>query len=187
MRILVFGAGVIGSLYASRFLSAGFDVTLFARGKRLETLKSKGLLYEEKGLIKKASIKLIDKLASDDIYDYIFVTVRYEQVEPVLISLRGNPSKNIITLSNAVDYNPWIEIAGNKLIPGFPGAGGDIKEDILYAKFVSKNMQRTIFGEINGGTTERILEISKLFKRQKYHLKFQGIFRRFTLPMRQSL
>ena len=45
MRLLIFGPGVIGSLYASLFAEAGFDTTVYARGARLETLKKKGLLY----------------------------------------------------------------------------------------------------------------------------------------------
>lgn len=34
MRILVLGAGVIGSVYASKLLAAGHDVVLLARGRR---------------------------------------------------------------------------------------------------------------------------------------------------------
>ena len=167
MRILVFGAGVIGSLYAIRLSSICTNVALLARGKRKEILKEKGLLYYEKNILKKAEIKIVDKLENNDIYDYVFVAVRYEQVESALMELKENNSKNIITLSNAVEYDNWVKIVGNKLIPGFPGAGGDVKEDILYAKFGSKNLQGTIFGEINGEVTERIMEISKLFESAK--------------------
>ena len=38
MRILIYGAGVIGSFYASRFAKAGLDVTVLARGQRLKEL-----------------------------------------------------------------------------------------------------------------------------------------------------
>jgi hypothetical protein len=38
-KILVFGAGPIGSFFAARLQEAGKDVTLLARGKRLEDLK----------------------------------------------------------------------------------------------------------------------------------------------------
>jgi len=164
MRILVFGAGVIGSLYSARLSSIGIDVALLARGRRLEIIKNKGLLYYEKNMVKKASIKIIDKLKNNDIYDYIFLAVRYEQIESALMDMKDNSSKNIITLSNAIGYDRWIKIVGDKLIPGFPGAGGDIKEDILYGKFGSNKIQGTIFGEINGETTERIKEISKIFE-----------------------
>ena len=42
MRILIYGAGVIGSLYAALFAQAGFDTSIYARGKRLETLQPGG-------------------------------------------------------------------------------------------------------------------------------------------------
>ncbi|MDR0348912.1 MAG: hypothetical protein LBH90_05395 [Tannerella sp.] len=165
MRILVIGAGVIGSLYAARLSSAGADVSLFARGKRLEVLNEKGLSYHDGNRVKSAPVNIIGKLDDTDIYDYVFVAVRYEQVASALTLLRENHGKNIILLSNAVKYDDWVKIAGNRIIPGFPGAGGDIRGDILYAKFGSKNLQRTVFGEISGDVTERIQAVSKLFDR----------------------
>jgi 2-dehydropantoate 2-reductase len=181
MRVLIFGAGVIGSLYAARLSSAGIDVVLFARGQRLETLKKKGLLYQEGNILEKASIKIIDKLEDGDIYDYIFVAVRYEQVEGALMDIKNNHSKNILTLSNAVEYDNWVKIVGDKLIPGFPGAGGDIKEDILHAKFGPKSIQGTIFGEINGETTERIRGISKIFETAKIPFEISNDIRAFHI------
>ena len=44
MRILIYGAGVIGSLYAALFAEAGYDTSIYARGKRLEALRNNGLL-----------------------------------------------------------------------------------------------------------------------------------------------
>lgn len=35
MRVLIYGAGVIGSLYAVLLAEAGINVTVYARGKRL--------------------------------------------------------------------------------------------------------------------------------------------------------
>ena len=43
MRLLIYGAGVIGCLYATLFCEAGYDTTIYARGKRLESLKKYGL------------------------------------------------------------------------------------------------------------------------------------------------
>ena len=48
MRILIYGAGVIGSFYASRFAKAGLDVTILARGQRLKELQGHGLWYRGK-------------------------------------------------------------------------------------------------------------------------------------------
>ena len=38
MRILIYGAGVIGGLYGALLAQAGFDVSVYARGRRLESL-----------------------------------------------------------------------------------------------------------------------------------------------------
>ncbi|MNO14735.1 2-dehydropantoate 2-reductase [compost metagenome] len=159
-RLLIFGAGVIGSVYALRFAQSGLDVTLLARGKRLDALQRDGLRYNDHGTIKQISIQTIEKLANDDIYDFIFVPVRYDQAEAALSAIKNNQSQTIITMTNTIDYDSWIEIVGERLLPGFPGAGGDIKEEVLYAKFGSK----TFFGEINGQMTGRVKELAALFE-----------------------
>ena len=84
MRLLIYGAGVIGGLYANAFAEAGCDTTGYARGKKLETLKTRGLLYEKNGKQYKANIKVIAKLQNDDIYDFIFLTVKENQVHTAL-------------------------------------------------------------------------------------------------------
>ena len=57
MRILIYGAGVIGSLYAALFAEAGYDTNIYARGKRLEFLKKNGLLYKKNQNIRRASTR----------------------------------------------------------------------------------------------------------------------------------
>jgi len=47
MRILIYGAGVIGSLYAALFAEAGYDTNIYAGGKRLEALRNNGLKYKK--------------------------------------------------------------------------------------------------------------------------------------------
>ena len=55
MRILIYGAGVIGSLYAILFEEAGYDTTIYVRGHRLNVLKNQGLLYKKNNTIKKVN------------------------------------------------------------------------------------------------------------------------------------
>jgi ketopantoate reductase len=47
VRILVFGAGVIGSVYAVKLLQAGHEVVMLARGRRLSDLQTHGLVLED--------------------------------------------------------------------------------------------------------------------------------------------
>jgi 2-dehydropantoate 2-reductase len=180
-RLLIFGAGVIGSAYALRLAQSGLDVTILARGKRLEVLRRDGLKYNDHGTIKQISIKTIDHLNNDDIYDYILVPVRYDQAESALTAIKNNKSQTIVTLTNTMGYDRWLEIVGDRLVPGFPGAGGDIKEDVLYAQFGSERDQGTIFGEIHGQITERVVELAQIFERVGLQYEIQGDIRAFHI------
>lgn len=68
MRILIYGAGVIGSLYAAILTQAGLKVTIYARGKRAKILQEHGLLYRKDGAVKTARIRVLTELAGDDTY-----------------------------------------------------------------------------------------------------------------------
>ena len=59
MRILIYGAGVIGSLYAVLFAETGYDTSIYARGKRLEFLKKNGLLYKKNQNIRRAEATIL--------------------------------------------------------------------------------------------------------------------------------
>jgi 2-dehydropantoate 2-reductase len=78
MKILIFGAGVIGSIYAARFHEANQEVTLLARGKRYEELCQEGVIIREKITGKQMTIPIpvVQQLTSTDFYDLIIVTVR---------------------------------------------------------------------------------------------------------------
>lgn len=180
-RLLIVGAGVIGSVYALRFAKSGLDVTLFARGKRLEALQREGLKYNENGMIKQIPIRTIEKIDQDDIYDFILVAVRYDQAESALSAIQHNRSQNIVTLTNTIGYDAWLEIVGDRLLPGFPGAGGDIKEGVLYAQFGSAKHQGTIFGEINGQTTERVHRLAQILESAGLHYEIQNDIRAFHI------
>lgn len=62
MRILIYGAGVIGSLYAALLADAGYDTSIYARGKRLEILKNNGLFYKKNQDLIKAKIKILEEV-----------------------------------------------------------------------------------------------------------------------------
>ncbi|MEK3752585.1 2-dehydropantoate 2-reductase N-terminal domain-containing protein, partial [Paenibacillus sp. FSL E2-8871] len=167
-RILIFGAGVIGSMYAIKVIEAGFDVSLFAHSNRYKSLRENGLQYIENGTVRSIQVNVIDTLENDDVYDFIFVTVRYDRSEAALLALKDNQSKNIVTMtSNSIGFSSWLDIVGDRLLPAFPGFGGQIKDGVLHARFLPKFIAATAFGEINGVVTERIENLAKLFKTAK--------------------
>ncbi|MDO4778307.1 MAG: 2-dehydropantoate 2-reductase N-terminal domain-containing protein [Tissierellia bacterium] len=168
MRLLIYGAGVIGSLYGLLFKKAGFEVSIFDRGDRLDVLNSKGLLYYENNKLKKIEIKILHELKPDDSYDYIFLAVRENQLYDALNQLKDSTG-NIVTMVNSIDnYCKWEDICGKgRIIPAFPGAGGSIKNNILDAALTPRIIQPTTFGEINGENTARINRLERIFKKAK--------------------
>ncbi|WP_020616376.1 ketopantoate reductase family protein [Paenibacillus daejeonensis] len=181
-RILIFGAGVIGSIYAIKFMEAGFDVTMLARSDRFHALKENGLKYNIKGEIKTINVKVIDKLENDDRYDFIFVTVRYDRSESALLALKDNQSKIIVTMiSNSIGFSSWLDIVGDRLLPAAPGVGGQIKDGILYPRFLPKLLAATNIGEINGSVTVRIKMLAELLKAAKLPYAVNNDMRAFLI------
>ncbi len=166
MRLLIYGAGVIGCWYAVLFSKAGYDTTIYARGKRLALFQKDGLRYEVKGKIHKADVKIIERLESADSYDFIFLTVKENQVHTALEELSQIISPNIVTMVNTIEgYGNWERLSGEgRIIPAFPGAGGSFKDGILKAALTPYIIQPTTFAEINGCRTERLDKLSKIFK-----------------------
>lgn len=171
-RILILGAGVIGSIYAARLANAGYDVTVLARSHRLAQIQQKGLLYFEKGKVCKAHIHVISELTPDDRYEFTLVAVQYEQIEAALASLQNSNVGNIVTMvNNPYGYEQWEKIVGTgRIIPAFPGAGGKIENGILYYRLTPYIIQPTTFGELSGDRTERINRLAAMMK--KAHIPY---------------
>lgn len=105
MKILVFGAGVLGCNLARDLFKAKKDVTILARGKWAEEIKSNGLRIKDKfkPRISVSHIPVITELVPDDQYDVIFITLRYTQIESILDILSSNITKNIVFVGNNVN------------------------------------------------------------------------------------
>ncbi len=171
-KILIYGAGVIGSMYAGRFALAGYDVTVLARNTRLKELQEKGLLLknnkEEK--TERPLIKTIGELNPDDVYDFVFITLHKDQVQSILPALQKNKSANMVFMVNTSGgYDAWTSAVGkNRVIPAFPGAGGKLKDGVIYYQISSKSVQATTFGEIDGTTSARVLELSEMLEKSGF-------------------
>ena len=176
MRILIYGAGVIGSLYAALFAEAGYDTNIYARGKRLEALKNNGLKYKKNQEVIKAEIRILGELPNDDIYDFVLLTVRENQLYEALTELKNNKSNTIVTMINSLDsYNKWEDIVGKgRILPAFPGAGGSINDDgILDAALTPRLIQPTTFAEISGNKSEKTKQFSKILRHA--HIPYQKV------------
>ena len=103
MKILVYGAGVLGCNLARNLFHAGKDVTLLARGKWAEEIRRNGLQIKDKFLLRASvsRIPVVTELKPEEIYDVIFVVLRYTQLDSALDTLRANQTKNIVFVGNS--------------------------------------------------------------------------------------
>ena len=83
MNMLVYGAGVLGSLYAARLQEAGQHVSLLARGQRLQDIREHGILLEDvlTGQTTTTHVKVVEQLGPEDQYDLAVVSTVSKFVE----------------------------------------------------------------------------------------------------------
>lgn len=89
MKILVFGAGVVGTLYAARLQEAGHQVTVLARDSRLADVRRHGLVLEDvlTGVRSVTQVSIVDRLYAEDSYDIALVAVRKDSYLPLCLTL----------------------------------------------------------------------------------------------------
>ncbi|MBE9103381.1 ketopantoate reductase family protein [Vacuolonema iberomarrocanum] len=169
MKVLFYGAGVIGSLYAARLQEAGCDVSILARGQRLKDLRKYGIGLEQ-ALTGKQTIvhvNVVEQLSPEDAYDLIVVAMRKNQVSAILpiLSAHQRTPNVLFMVNNPSGYEEWLQaVRRERLLLGFPGAGGTLEGHIV-RYLVSSRIQPTILGEPNGQVTPRLREIARTFKR----------------------
>jgi 2-dehydropantoate 2-reductase len=164
----MYGAGVLGSLFASRLQRAGYNVTLLARGQRLADLRQHGIVLENQNNGERTvdRVQVVERLASDDRYDLVFVVMRKNQVEAILPALAAarNASTICFMVNTAAGCTKWSEAVGpERLLLGFPGAGGIRKGPLIQYVIVPAWMQPTTFGEPDGRTTGRLKAVLRMF------------------------
>jgi 2-dehydropantoate 2-reductase len=171
MKILVYGAGVIGSIFAAKLSLSGNDVTVLARGKRLEEIRSDGIVLHRSGSPEReiARTKVVDSLSPVERFDYIFVVMQRTQVDSVLESLARNCSENIVFVVNtAAGYDEWTRAIGaERLMTGFPSAGGErLNGCIRYyiSHGIMRSFQTTTFGEVYGKRSQRVDRLIDMFR-----------------------
>ncbi len=172
MRVLIFGAGPLGSLYAHLLHQAGSDVTLLARGTRHDWLKANGLVLvdEMSGEECRSRVNLIDKLSTQDEFDLAVVLVRKNKLEPIFRDLAACPGiPNILFMgNNASGFDDYrAHLPRQRVLFGFPNAGGGVQQQTVhYAdRETPRGKRRAVtIGEIDGGKSKRLLDIKELFE-----------------------
>lgn len=148
MKILVFGAGVIGTMHAWAFERAGHDVSLLVRaghedrwvnGIALRILDGRGTRQEEAKALYRP--QAVTSFAPEDGYDLIVDAVRYTQAEAVLPEIAANRGNAVVLFF----HQSWrgLDVIDRTLkkedyVLGMPRAGGVLSDGVLDGAFEGK-------------------------------------------------
>ncbi|MFF2643590.1 ketopantoate reductase family protein [Streptomyces niveus] len=167
MKLLVYGAGVLGSLFSARLHEAGHDVSLLARGERLASLRRHGVQLAEAGSadVRRVPVPVVEHPAGG--YDLTTVFVRTHQVDAVLESLAGLEGDVLFQLNWAAGAEPLGAVIGHeRVLLGFGAAGGTMEGDVVRYRapnFLTRRVATPI-GEPDGRTTPRLERIVGEFR-----------------------
>ena len=155
MRILVFGAGPLGSLLAARLHQGGQDVTLLARGGRLAQLRQYGVILKSWTSKEEETVQvpLHEKLDPRDFFDLVLVVMRKNKALDALPILAANCSANFLFLmNNAAGTEALIDALGKeRVLTGFAGAAGFMEEHkVVYINAEAERQAEILLGEPDG-------------------------------------
>jgi 2-dehydropantoate 2-reductase len=167
MKILVYGAGVLGSLHAARLYEAGHDVLLVARGQRLIAVHEHGVLLAEgdSRTVRSVAVPVVERPTGG--YDLILVVVRAHQVDAALEPIAELGGDVLFLLNWAAGPDPLGAVIGaERVLLGFPTMGGTMDGDLVRYRAASP-LTRLVpmpIGEPVGRASPRLERVLQLFR-----------------------
>ena len=171
MKILVYGAGVLGCNLARNLLRARKDVTLLARGEWAAEIRKNGLRIKDKFSPRTSvsRIPVVTELEPEEIYDVIFVVLRYTQLDSALDTLRANQTKNIVFVGNNVQTRALAASLPEKnVLFAFALSAGHRESD----RVVSIDLKKITIGQLPGAASNAEL-VGEIFNGTKYKVVYE--------------
>jgi 2-dehydropantoate 2-reductase len=132
MRVLVFGAGVIGRIYAGRLLAAGHEVSMVCRAATVDALAATGIALRRNGELAEVVHPSIFGAAEDaGSFDMALIAIRRDQVRealPQLAQIRAATVVSLIDIPNGIEELS-ATLGADRLVPAFPGVAGTLRQD----------------------------------------------------------
>ena len=172
MKILIFGAGVIGSYYAAKLHQAKIDVSILARGEKFKKIKKKGIIVEDFFTHQQtvSKVRVID-MPDNEAYDLIMVTVQMvhlDNILPILSEFKN--AKSFLFIGNNVNGfgNISKQLDPDKILAGFGAIGGKRNgHKVFFADVDPKRPNKNtplVLGKVNEFNNEKFKRIVELFE-----------------------
>lgn len=169
MKVLVYGAGPLGSLFAARLHEGGNEVALLARGQRLADLREHGivLIDTQTGVKTVAQPRIVEQLVPEDVYDLVLVIMRKNRALEILPILAANQhTPNVLFLmNNAAGPGELVKALGKeRVMMGFPMAAGYRRGPVVHYMVGAEPGQNAHIpiGEVDGRITPRLQEVGRI-------------------------
>jgi 2-dehydropantoate 2-reductase len=181
MKVLVYGAGVIGSYLTHVLCQAGNDVTVLTRGKWKETLTENGLVIHHH-LQKKTTTdypEIIGQVDDTQHYDVVFAVMQHQQMQAILGDLARLDTPLVVLVGNNLSAPDMErEILCHSTTPktvlfGFQGTAGNRENCSL--ECVRWNGGELTIGGLHRALTQAEQDFfTKLFSGTKYRLVWEA-------------
>lgn len=147
MKFAIVGPGGIGSTFAFQLARAGHEVTVVARGKRLEQLQRDQAIVKATG--ERAAVRVSAALDATEAWDLVLVTVLASQVDAVLPALAASAAKRVMFMFNTFEpLNRLRDAVGSaRFAFGFPAILATLDDGKLTSKIVTRGMVTTVMDE----------------------------------------
>ena len=163
MKILVYGAGVQGSVFAAHLHRGGHDVSILARGRRLVDIREHGIVLEQLGVPGQQVERVppVERLDPTDAYDLALVMMQKGQVGDVLPILAANDRVPTVAffMNNAAGPDELVLALGaERVVLGFGLMGGVRDGSVIRWASGEKgpHLFDAVVGEMDGSVTPRL-------------------------------
>ena len=174
MKILIYGAGIIGCTYGWQLAETGCDITVLVRKGQKQQIEKQGihLVCQDFRGNKKQAIDtifrphVIDELDAQNDFEYIIVAtnkIQLPDVLPVLGASAGNA--HVLFFQNNWDCFDEIShyLKPEQYFFGFPFmAGGGRDADRIHCVISGMEYSHTPIGDVNGEITPRVQKMVRV-------------------------
>jgi 2-dehydropantoate 2-reductase len=174
MKTLIVGAGALGGYFGGRLLAAGADVTFLVRTKRNEHLKTDGLVIRSP--LGNLHIPSPPTVLSEDLaepFDLVVVACKAYDLEPTMDSFAAavGPNTSLLPFLNGMSHVDRLtaRFGKERVLGGLCLISASLSNDGIVLHH--NELHQLVFGELGGGTSDRVQAISKALSGAKFELR----------------
>lgn len=165
-EIMIMGAGAVGGYFGARIAeSSEANVTFIARGAHLKAIQKHGIRIESPEGDSRVNVNAFESPDDAEVPDLIIFTVKSYDTEEAIADIKPVVGEHtqILTIQNGIEnYDKLKEAFGeDHVIQGFCRIGASVTAPGVIKH---KSLGSIVVGEPDGGTTERLRGVRKLFK-----------------------